>query len=365
MAARRAGLLAQLLNNPKDYYGIVGDDIFICHPQLAHYYTIIMAALGCKINLTKSLLVSRDKRVSEFVKRNSFDGDEITALSPRLIVKSFSDYVCGRELILRLRSQVRLGPRKDCASSIDEKALVSLYQCTGSGFTRSAIGTMCSIPTYYAGLADVTSANAQWPPELRIRFLVEKTLVFLEYSLRSIYINASGDDVYNDLVNWILEDLIPQSYMHETQLVEFIRKQTLEAENLLGTRGLESNALLYALARTASDVLSKKVTDGEFQLFELNYLSRLVTFVKPPQFSTKEADRKETRSLAYKVFKSIKDPKSGSNELDLSSRINRRLISLLSKFSFDTTPALSKEEMYLSLFGNIESDETDENSNNS
>jgi len=35
MAANRAGILKEVLHSPKDYYGIVGDDIFICHPQLA------------------------------------------------------------------------------------------------------------------------------------------------------------------------------------------------------------------------------------------------------------------------------------------------------------------------------------------
>jgi hypothetical protein len=355
IAAYRAGILSSLLKSPKDFYGIVGDDVFICHPRLAHYYLLIMGALGCKINLTKSLLVSNDRRVSEFVKRNSFNGDEITALSPRLITKSFSDYVCARELILRMRERVLIGPRQGSASSIDEKALLSLYQCIGSGFTRAAIGTMCSIPTIYAGLAELNSDNAQWPPLSRIQFLSEKALVLLEYHLRSIYINASGADTFNELVNWSLEDLVPENYFRQTQLVEFIRKQTMEAENLLGIRGLESNHLMAELAQTAFSLISERLDANGFDLWEIDYHNRLLSFVKPPHFATKEVARKETRSLAYKVFKSVKD-KSEPNGSALESRINRRLIRLLSKFSFELPSLLSQEEMYEKLFGAIPED---------
>jgi len=56
-----------------------------------------MTALGVAINRNKSLLVTGNERVSEFVKRNSFDGDEITVLSPALITKSFLKTMCVLE----------------------------------------------------------------------------------------------------------------------------------------------------------------------------------------------------------------------------------------------------------------------------
>jgi len=348
MAASRAGLLPEVLKNPKEFYGIVGDDVYIINPILAHYYSIIMNALGCKINLAKSLIVSEKRRVSEFAKRNSLEGDEISAISPRLIVKSFSDYACVRELILKLRSRVLLGPLKGSASSFDERALVDLYQLFGSDFIRASIGTMCTIPTYYAGLAELSSVIAPWPPMVRINFLVMKALTLLEYSLRSIYINASGQDVYNSLVLWSMEDLVPLSYFPRTQFIEFVRQQTIEAESLLGQRGLESNHLMAKLAQLVYDVCLSRYTPDEFQLLELEFLTELDSFVKPPSFSTKEAGRKEIRSLAFKVYKSVKHPLTDGKSFELM--ISRRLIMLLYKFKFVDTARPSREELYQRLF---------------
>jgi len=224
---------------------------------------------------------------------------------------------------------------------------VDLYGCLGSDFIRAAIGTMCSVPAQYAGLSRLSLENAQWPPKTRINFLALKALVLLEYNLRGIYINASGQDVFNSLVLWAMEDLVPVSYFSETPLMDFIRKQTIEASSLLGSHGLESNQLLAELAQMAYRVFNSLIDTNGFNLWEIDYLSRLLVFTKPPAFSTQEAGRKETRSLAFKIFKSLKDPLDNSS--DFNGVINRRLLTLLAKFKFEL-PRKSQEDFYASLF---------------
>jgi len=348
IAASRAGILDAVLKNPKGFYGMVGDDIFIVDHRLAFWYSNIMNALGVKINLTKSLIVFENDRVSEFVKRNSLDGCEITALSPTLIVKSFDDYVCLRELILYIRARTMYGPMKDTSSSFDEQAVVDLYKRFGSDFIRSSISTMCSIPAEYAGLADLKAANAQWPPKLRVRLLVEKALILLEYKVKSIYINATGNDTFNELVNWSLEDLVSDYYFPKTQFVEYLRKQSLEALHLFGGVDLEQNHLMAMLALRAYEVLTESISDTEFFLWEEEFLTELSSYSKLPSFSTIEAQRKETRSLAYKVSDLVRNWES--KDFQPRERITKRMKHLLRKFTFELPSSLSREEMYEHLF---------------
>jgi hypothetical protein len=355
IAANRAGILNKVLQNPKGFYGIVGDDLFIAHPQLAFQYSILMNAIGVKINLNKSLLVSEDARVSEFVKRNSFRGDEITALSPKLIVKSFTDYVCLRELLLYIRHRTLSESGMDRASSPDEKGIVDLYTVFGSKFIRTAIGTMCTVPTIYAGLSEDTSEMAQWPPSLRIRFLVEKALTLLEYSMHSTYISGTGQDVYNELVLWSLEDLVPQSYFSQTPFMDYLRKQTLEAHRLFSGVDIEQNQLMAQLALKAYEISLGEVSLESYLRWEEDYLKRLSSFAKPDRFQAIEAERKETRSLSFKVYEIIRKSKlSAPTEQFVRGRINHRLKHLLSKFNFELPTNSSLEEMYASLFGECE-----------
>jgi len=350
IAARRAGILQRVLGNPKGYYGIVGDDIFICHPQLAFWYSNIMNALGVKINLGKSLLVSSEKRIAEFVKRNSYAGDEITALSPKVIVKSYSDYTCLRELMLYARNRTLIGPGADSASSFDEKALVDLYKGFGSKFIRSAIGTMCTIPTIYAGLSELSSDIPQWPPRLRIRFLAEKALVLLEYSMHSLYIGGTGQDLYNDLVLWSLEDLVPEPYFPKTPFMEYLRKQGTESHRLFSEVDVEQNHLMAELSSKAFEVITSDASEESYSLWEHDFLQRLSSFAKPDTFKSVEATRAETRSLAFKIFDLANKDGGSPSYSDIRRRLSHRLKHLLKKFSFELPAHSSIEEMYSNLF---------------
>jgi len=192
--------------------------------------------------------------------------------------------VCLRELILYIRHRVLSNTGLERASPFDELAVVDLYNRFGSKFIRTAIGTMCSLPVFYTGLSEVTSDTAQWPPKLRIRFLVEKALLSLEYSVKGVYINTTGNDVFNELVSWSLEDIIPTDYFPQTQLVEFMRKQSLEAQRLFGRVGYEQNHLMALLADLAYEVLSEKVLDPQYSVLEQKYLTELSSFLTLPVF---------------------------------------------------------------------------------
>jgi len=350
ISAKDAGILGRVLRDPKSYYGIVGDDLFIKHPALAHFYQIRAGQLGIKINLDKSLIVSEDFRISEFCHRNSFEGDEISALSPRLITKSFSDYACARELILKLRSVVNIGPRAGFASSFDEQSVVDLYQQLGSGFNQNAISTMYTIPVVYSGLS-VDTEGAHWPPHLRIKFLVEKALSSLEYAIRSLYISNSGKDLFNELVQWSKEDLEPSWYFPNTPFMEFLRKQSTELVRLLSGTDVSQNALLSELALVANDVSQGIMYASDFLCWEQDYIDRLQKFAKPIAFRATEASRIEARTLAYKVFKlsKLKDL-NPDNDIIMIRKMDNRLAHLLKRYSFRLNYYSSEEEKYADVF---------------
>jgi hypothetical protein len=61
-------------------YEIVGDDIVIFSRDLAKEYLSVMTAIGVPINSSKSV-VSKKGVVTEFVKRISVKGNEVSAFS--------------------------------------------------------------------------------------------------------------------------------------------------------------------------------------------------------------------------------------------------------------------------------------------
>jgi len=334
-AAVKAGVFQHLMSDPSRFYGIVGDDIFICHQGIAHYYQIIMNAMGVKINLTKSLLVDKSRRISEFVKRNSYDGDEISAISPRLIVKSFDDWACCRDLIIRLRDRsYYVGPRSDGASSPDEKALILQYQCFGSDFIRSAISILCSVPARYAGLASDEDKGLM-PPLARLNCLAYKALDSLEFKSRAIYISSEGNDSFNELIEWLRGDTTyPGDYFRTTPFAEWIRKQSVDSQDLFGSRSSTANVYISQIVQMVESLINHEVTDDDIYTFELDILSRLETFVKPALYSVKELERKMSRTLAYRSFKIMKGIDRIQSVEDCT-RLYSRLRYLLRRYSFE------------------------------
>jgi len=334
-AAAKAGVLQHLMSDPSRFYGIVGDDIFICHQGIAHYYSVVMNALGVKINLTKSLLVDKSRRISEFVKRNSFDGDEISAISPRLIIKSFDDWACTRDLMIRMRDRsYYIGPRSGSASLPDEKALVLQYQCFGSDFVRSAISILCSVPARYAGLAS-DEDKGPMPPLARLNCLAFKALDSLEFKNRAIYISSDGDDSFNELIEWLRGDnTYPGDYFRTTPFVEWIRKQTTDSQDLFGSRGSIANIYIGQIVQMVENLINRVVSDDDIFLFEKDFLSRLNDFVKPPLYSVKEVERKMSRTLAYRSFKVMKGIDI-INDIKDCDRLYSRLRYLLKRYSFE------------------------------
>jgi hypothetical protein len=58
---------------------VLGDDIVLFNPQVAHQYLILMKSLGVEINLSKSV-VSLNKPIFEFAKVTGFYGKDVSAL---------------------------------------------------------------------------------------------------------------------------------------------------------------------------------------------------------------------------------------------------------------------------------------------
>jgi hypothetical protein len=304
LAAKKAGgtLLRRVLANPSEYYGIVGDDVFITHPALAHYYALIIVALGVKINFTKSLIVTSDKRVSEFVKRNSFRGLEISAISPGLIVKSFNDYACLRELILRMR---QLHSNGSMVSLCDEVALRETVQSFAGGFIHHAMSILSTVPVCYAGLAPMEQRGF-WPPQARFSFLALKVLEILNLRLRGIYIGTDGQDVYNDLVLWLTQEITLEGTFHRTQFYEFMKKQIQTADfEINGPSGIR-NKLIAKLSDMAELLSNSYISEEEFSSFEDEFLSDLEHYVPEQTLSVKAVNRAMTRSYAHKLFKSVR-----------------------------------------------------------
>jgi hypothetical protein len=347
LAAKKAGgtLLRRVLANPASYYGIVGDDVFITHPALAHYYALIIVALGVKINFTKSLIVTSDKRVSEFVKRNSFRGREISAISPGLIVKSFNDYACLREFILRLRS---LHSNGSMISLYDEVALRETMQSFAGGFIHHAMSILSTVPVCYAGLAPMEHRGF-WPPQARFSFLALKALEILDLRLRGTFIGSNGQDVYNDLVNWLTQEITLEGTFHRTQFYEFMKKQGSETEGLLqGSRGLR-HKLVAQLSDMATTLSERVMSEEEFCSFEDKFLHDLEQYAPQQTLSVKAVQRAMTRSYAYKLFKSVRE--FPTKPFEVLATLEARIYSLSQKYSFKLPVGTSTE---YSPFGEIE-----------
>jgi len=350
LAALKAGgnLLSRLLERPDEYYGIVGDDVFITHPALAHYYALIVVALGVKINFTKSLIVTSDKRVSEFVKRNSFCGREISAISPNLITKSFSDYPCLREFILRLR-QLSDDSRR-VPASFDEVTLRETMKSFSGGFIHHAISTLCTVPAVYAGLSR-WEERAVWPPQARFSFLAMKALEILDLNLRGIYIGSNGQDIYNDLVNWLLTDITVEGSFHRTQFYEFMKKQNLLQEGLLSPESGMCNRLIAQLSDMATTLSERYLSEEEFSVFEESFLKDLESFVPQQTLSVKAVSRAMTRSYAFKIFRSIRE--FPTKQFEVLATLEAGIYALSQKYSFTLPSATSSS---FSIFGEIERD---------
>jgi hypothetical protein len=341
LAAKRAGgnLLRRVLANPDKYYGIVGDDVFITHPALAHYYAIIVVSLGVKINFTKSLIVTSDKRVSEFVKRNSFNGREISAISPGLIIKSFDDYACTRELVLKLR---QLSKDSRVLSLYDEVSLCETIKAFNDGFIHRSISILSTVPEVYSGMAPMESRGI-WPPSVRFRFLTLKALEILDLNLRGIFIGTNGQDVYNDLVNWLLQDITLEGTFRRTQFYEFMNKHGSKvSDNRLRYR------LISVLSEMAATLSERHVSEEEFSKWEDLFLSELEQYVPEQTMSVKAVSRAMTRSYAYKIFRSIRE----YNELPFETlaRIEEQIYNLSLKYSFKLPPTSGD----VSPFGEVE-----------
>jgi hypothetical protein len=136
---------------PGELYHIVGDDVYVAQTPLINSYQITMNEAGVKINKDKSFFTGGRLRQGEFVKRNSWRGFEVSALSPRLIIKAFTDYTSAHQLIRKL---LMLGyPKK----SLDK--LVKLLLCGAPRGQKSSMATahvinqMTQIPFQLNGLA--------------------------------------------------------------------------------------------------------------------------------------------------------------------------------------------------------------------
>lgn len=338
----------QVMRNPDNFYGIVGDDVFITHAAVAHYYSLIMNALGVKINLTKSLVVTSDKRVSEFVKRNSFNGEEISAISPTLIIKSFGDYALARELILKLRDS-SVKTEESSASTIDFESTVDLYRSMGSHYMRTAISTMCTIPTEYAGLAPMEQ-RAQWPPQIRFQFLMLKSLKLLEFTIRSYFIGSNGQDTYTDLVRWIHEEIVETGKFTSTSFYEFTQRLSLDAFATFGPKSLKTGKIIYGLELIAN-ALERGCSEEEFSLLEDDMLIMLSAFVRVQSLSVKEIDRVLTRSYAHRVFKVAKSPVQSFTEY--RTVFDNYIQILYDRYTLkDTSSRKSREDFYANLFAN-------------
>lgn len=349
IAAMLSGILDDVLDSPQDYYGIVGDDIFICHPALAHHYQLLMNAIGVKINLTKSLVVhGSTTRISEFVKRNSYKGNEISAISPNLIVKSFHDYACLRELVLKLKEGLVYTNLADEAHQFDVDKLYSMYGLFGSDFIRAAIDTMCTVPTKYAGLHS-DECMTQWSPLTRINFLARTILNSIEYETRSLFIGSDGYDHFNDLTKWLLEDIVPDNYFPVTPLNGYLRKQSEH----IGLESLKSKILASKLVNSLEEltdrVSSSLVTFTELKSFEDSVLADHLRSDRPFSFSSKAVDRAETRSLAYAIFK-IAKRQSDSKNHDYDKIISDYLMKVHSKYTLSLPQISSEEDFYSQLF---------------
>jgi len=345
IAARKCGqeTLSRVLNHPDQYYGIVGDDIWIRHPALAHYYSIIMAALGVKINFAKSLIVINDRRVSEFVKRNSFNGNEISAISPGLVVKGFTDYPCSREVIFRLRS---LSSGSTMPSSYDEAALVETYECFARRFISAAIGTFSKIPAIYAGLS-FSRGEGIWPPQVRFKLLTLKVRELLESHLRATFIGSNGQDTYNDLVGWLLQDITLEGTFHRTQFYEFMKKQEATADSLVNGKSIMRNRLVSLVSRLSYNLSQGYMTDSEFTLYEDEILSVLEEYTPEQTLSVKAVQRALTRSTAYRVYKTLR---WYSSESDALAELEQQIFNLSQKYAFKL-PVIASNH---SPFGEIE-----------
>lgn len=349
IAARKGGnsLFKEVLQNPQDFYGLVGDDVYIKSPALAHYYSIIMTALGVKINLSKSLFVSENRRVSEFAKRNSFNGLEISAISPGLIVKSFKDYSLARELILKFRSLCT----DNSIPSFDEAALVETYKRFSSSFMKKAIGILSTIPVCYAGLGSM-NLRGSIPPRVRFKFLTLKVRALLEYTFRGLYIGTNNQDSFNDLVHWLLLDVVQEGTFHRTQFYEFIKKQKLITESLVDGKSISKNILMSKLSHLAYAFIKDEISEADFQPLEDDILLTLEAYDLEQTWSAKAVSRAETKFLAYRVFKTLAKLESVTDALAV---LDADLFRFAQKYDLNNSVSLDAlRGQRFSSFGEIE-----------
>jgi hypothetical protein len=342
IAALKAGILPEVLQRPEKAYGEIGDDLFVVSQPLAHYYVMYANALGLKINPTKSLYVSKTQRVSEFAHRNSFNGREITALSPNLIVKSFDDYPCFRELILKSR-EICVSD----ASFYDEATVIDMVTRFGGRFISHAISTLATVPVVYAGLSPMEKRGI-WPPLARFSMLAMKVLEVLDLNLRGIYISSSGRDVYNDLVQWARQDYTLPGTFSRTQFYEFLRKQSSVVDDVIVKPGGLRDILVEYLFSISDNVLD--MTEEEFAFFEDDLLHELERYAQLPILSVKEVVRKIERIYAFRIYKACKAYPVAPDSLRLAveNTVNSLKNKLEFKFPQGSTP--------FSSFGEVETD---------
>ena len=147
---------------PTEVYGICGDDVFVRFTNLSDMYSGLMGLCGVTVNNTKSFIAEPGKlRIGEFVKRNSWRGHEISALSPNLIVNSFVDYSNAYQLLTKLKE---LGyPEKSLTKLIELLELGSVRGLSRKASTSRVISRMKNIPYKLYGMslqpAELLDAN--------------------------------------------------------------------------------------------------------------------------------------------------------------------------------------------------------------
>jgi hypothetical protein len=162
----------------KSFYAVIGDDVGMSSKEGAMKYRSLMETLGVSINDEKSLIPNESNRVAEIAKRQFKQGDEISAIPPRVLIEATK----GLEGLLEFLqvAAVRTGKLRPFSSELEMEGIRSMIKRNRDFLTdQFQVTITCPLDKYnpfqvYLNLLAPFRVTGRWNTSMPVKTFIHE-----------------------------------------------------------------------------------------------------------------------------------------------------------------------------------------------
>lgn len=346
----------RLTSTPKYPYWIIGDDEVSADFAAQTVYLALESSLGIKINSTKSkvLSTSNHKYLAELAHRQTLRGEEVTGISPKLVVNSFMNYARLVELLRFTRSrELMLDEDRligNLLKELDSLKLQGFRKEYGksSKLYKNQIKLGLRIPTCVGGLLpDDSNWNTHVDPLLFIAAMLCKISSILSYYRPGSPMLRDGRDNSDKVLNAMR--ILPEFVnVDNSALARYERRVYNDSLHQLFLREV-GQALSTLMDEYAPRFIGLTIADyscidmEDIKIWSTKVLANLESIAGIPVYLAREYRQRSDRDTIDRLIKLDPDNKKFSDQQSWSLAIADKYLDLKNRLDNFTRSIFKKK----------------------